>query len=241
MHIIPAVDIKDGKCVRLFQGDYSQVTVFSNDPVEMALRWQEAGARFLHVVDLDGADAGSLVNFEIISRIARSVDMLVEVGGGIRSLDSIERLLGNGVERVILGTVAVENAEMVEDACGRWADRVVVGIDARDGLVAIRGWKQTSTVSALDLGQRMVKLGVGRFVYTDISRDGTLTQPNYQAMGEFVNAAGVPVIASGGVSSVDQLEPLSQTGVEGVIIGRAIYTGALDLREAIKLVDGAGS
>lgn len=236
MHVIPAVDIKAGQCVRLYQGDYSKVTVFGDDPVQMALRWQDAGSRFLHVVDLDGADTGKLVNLEVIVRIAREVDMVVEVGGGIRSLSAIESLLDSAVERVILGTAAVENAELVKTACARWGDRIIVGIDARDGIVAVRGWKEASNVSALDLAERMAGVGVGRFIYTDISRDGTLTEPNYQAMAEFVRAAGVPVIASGGVSKLEHLEALRGTGVEGAIIGRAIYTGAVDLAEAIRLM-----
>lgn len=238
MDVIPAVDIKNGQCVRLYQGDYSRLTVFSDDPVEMALRWQQEGARYLHVVDLDGADLGRPGNCDVVVKIARSVGMMVEVGGGIRSIATIEMLLGNSIARVILGTAAVENPEMVREACDRWGDRVVVGIDARDGLVAVRGWKQTTKVSALDLATEMVGLGVRRFIYTDISRDGTLTEPNYQAISEFVAAARVPVIASGGVSSVAQLEPLLATGVEGVIVGRALYTGAFDLRKAIDLTEG---
>lgn len=238
LHVIPAIDIKDGQCVRLWQGDYSQVTVFSDDPVEMARRWRGAGAGFLHVVDLDGAVAGYPVNREVVARIVRSVDMVVEVGGGIRRIADVENLLANAVGRVILGTVAVENPELVLESCSRWDERVIVGIDARDGLVATRGWTETSRVSALDLADQMVRLGVKRFIYTDISRDGTLTQPNYRAVAEFVVAAGVPVIASGGVSTLEQLEPLRATGVEGVIVGRAIYTGALDLAAAVKLVEG---
>lgn len=237
MHIIPAIDIKDGQCVRLFQGDYSKVTVFSNDPVQMALRWQAAGARILHVVDLDGARTGSLTNFDVLVRIARTVGMLVEVGGGIRSIGAVERLLNNSVGRVVLGTAAVENEDVVRDACECWGERVVVGVDARDGLVAIRGWRETSNVSAFDLARRMVRLGVRRFIYTDISRDGTLTQPNYEAIAQFVAQAQVPVIASGGVSSVDQLDRLRDTGVEGAIIGRAIYSGDVDLGSAIKLME----
>lgn len=237
MHIIPAIDIKNGQCVRLYQGDYSKVTVFSDDPVEMALRWQREGARFLHVVDLDGADSGTPRNLEVVVDIVRTVDMAVEVGGGIRSLGVVESLLDKSVARVILGTAAVESAEMVREACAYWGDRIVVGIDARDGLVAVRGWKKTSKVSALDLARNMVSLGVRRFIYTDISRDGTLTEPNYRAVAEFVGAVGAPVIASGGISSIEQIEPLHATGVEGVIVGRALYTGSFDLAKAIKLTE----
>ena len=224
--------------MRLYQGNYSRLTVFSDDPVAMALRWQQEGARYLHVVDLDGADMGRPGNFDVVVNIARSVGMMVEVGGGIRSIAAIEALLGNSIARVILGTAAVENPGMVREACDRWGDRVVVGIDARDGLVAVRGWKQTTKVSALKLATEMVGLGVRRFIYTDITRDGTLTEPNYQAISEFVAIARAPVIASGGVSSIDQLEPLLATGVEGVIVGRALYTGAFDLRKAIELTEG---
>ncbi len=237
MLIIPAIDLKDGKCVRLYQGDYERVTVFGDDPVAMALTWQQQGGRFLHVVDLDGAASGAPGNLEVIRRIVRAVEIPVEVGGGIRSLSTIELLLEASVRRVVLGTAAVENQRLVEDACAKWGDRIVVGVDARGGKVATHGWKHTADILALDLAKRMVELGVPRFIYTDISRDGTLTEPNYDAIVEFVRAAGVPVIASGGVSTETHVRKLRDLGVEGVIVGKALYTGHVELPRANRLAE----
>ncbi|MBI4318774.1 MAG: 1-(5-phosphoribosyl)-5-[(5-phosphoribosylamino)methylideneamino]imidazole-4-carboxamide isomerase [Chloroflexi bacterium] len=238
MLVIPAIDIKDGKCVRLYQGDYERVTVFGEDPVEMALRWQRQGAKFLHLVDLDGAAAGRPCNLDVVEQIVAAVDAPVEVGGGIRDLPTIGLLLQAQVHRVVLGTAAVENQQLVKEACARWGEQIVVGIDARGGKVATRGWKETVDVTALELAREMVGLGVARFVYTDISRDGTLTEPNYEAILEFVRAAGVPVIASGGVSTEAQIERLRDLGVEGVIVGKALYTGDVDLASANRVAEG---
>ncbi|MBI2955417.1 MAG: 1-(5-phosphoribosyl)-5-[(5-phosphoribosylamino)methylideneamino]imidazole-4-carboxamide isomerase [Chloroflexi bacterium] len=238
MYVIPAIDIKDGKCVRLFQGDYDQVTVYSADPVGVALEWQKQAAVMLHVVDLDGAAVGTVSNLTVVQRICENVRIPIELGGGMRDLRAIEEVLVLGVERVILGTVAVENPRLVEDACRRWGERVVVGIDARDGLVATRGWKETSQVQALDLARQMLKLGARRFIYTDISRDGTLTEPNYGAIRDFVDAVAVPVVASGGVASVEHIARLRATGAEAVIVGKALYTGGVDLGRANDLARG---
>ena len=238
MYIIPAIDIKDGQCVRLYQGDYNQVTVFATDPVSVAKAWEEQGAVMLHVVDLDGAAAGTTRNLAKIKEICNAVTVPVELGGGIRDIETIEGILAAGIERVILGTAAVEEPMLVYDACRLWGERIVVGIDAREGLVATRGWKETSSVHALDLAKNLVDLGARRFIYTDISRDGTLTEPNYSAIRELVNAVPVPVIASGGVASIEHIERLRDTGAEAVIVGKALYTGAVDLRHANELTKG---
>ncbi len=237
MELIPAIDLRNGKCVRLYQGDYEQETVFSDDPVSMAERWQSEGAKRLHLVDLDGAARGEPCNLDAIEKIAATVEIPVQVGGGIRTLAMTEHLLNLGVGRVILGTVAIENPEIVAEACDKFNDQIIVGIDARDGWVATRGWLQQSRTPAHELATKMVALGAGRFIYTDISRDGTLTSPNLEAVAELVSQVSVPIIAAGGISSVEHLTRLAELGVEGAIVGRAIYTGDVNLEEAMKSVD----
>lgn len=233
MLLIPAIDVKDGRCVRLYQGDYRRVTVYSDHPAGVAARWQEMGAPYLHLVDLDGAAQGRPVNLDSIREVVREVTIPVEVGGGIRSPQAVEELLSLGVSRVILGTAAVEDRDLVARAVRKWGERVAVGIDARDGLVATHGWQRTSGQRAVDLARELVQVGVRRFIYTDIRRDGTLTEPSYDSTLELVVAVPVPVIASGGVSRVEHLRKLRTIGVEGAIVGRALYTGAIDLREAL--------
>ncbi|GCF09491.1 1-(5-phosphoribosyl)-5-[(5-phosphoribosylamino)methylideneamino]imidazole-4-carboxamide isomerase [Dictyobacter arantiisoli] len=237
MIILPAIDIKDGRCVRLFQGDYAQVTTYDTDPVEVALRWQAAGASWLHLVDLDGAKAGYPVNIELIKRIRAATTLRIEVGGGMRTLEHIEQILEVGVERVILGTVAITNRELLQQALDRWQERIVVGLDARDGLVAIAGWLETSQVKAVDLARELSAIGVQRFIYTDIARDGALIGPNLPALAEMQQAVSSALIASGGVSSLKDLHALAQSGVEGTIVGKAIYTGAVDLASAIREIE----
>lgn len=234
MIILPAIDIKDGRCVRLFQGDYDQVTTYGSDPVEVALRWQEAGASWLHVVDLDGAKEGRPVNFDLIKRIRAATTMHIELGGGMRSLAHIEQVLALGIERIILGTVAITDRDLLHEALAKWGERIVVGLDARDGLVAIAGWRETASVKAVDLGTELSAAGVQRFVYTDIARDGALTGPNFPAMHEMQQAITGALIASGGVSSLEDLRRLAELGVEGTIVGKAIYTGNVDLAVAIR-------
>jgi len=236
MEIIPAIDLRNGKCVRLYQGDYGKETVFSDDPVSMALRWQSEGARRLHIVDLDGAARGEPVNLETIEDIIAAIDIPVEVGGGIRSLETIEKLLNAGIDRAILGTVAVEKPDLAEEACRRFGEQIIVSIDARDRMVATRGWLQESRVTAVELARRMGELGVKRFIYTDISRDGTLTSPNFEAISELLSQVDVPVIAAGGISSVHHLTELAGLGVEGAIVGKAMYTGDVKLAEAFKTI-----
>lgn len=234
MEVIPAIDLRWGRCVRLYQGDYSKETVFSEDPLGVALHWQELGAPRLHVVDLDGAQQGEPVNLGVINGILALVDIPVQVGGGIRTLAVATKLLGMGASRVVLGTAAVEEPQVVQELCQKvGGDRVVVSVDARDGLVSTRGWTAKGTVRATALVKKMASLGVERFVYTDISRDGTLTEPNFAAIQELVLATRARIIASGGVASAEHVRRLAQIGVEAAIVGRALYTGALDLRAAL--------
>jgi phosphoribosylformimino-5-aminoimidazole carboxamide ribotide isomerase len=235
IEIIPAIDIRDGRCVRLYQGDYDQETVFSDDPVEVALEWQSLGAPRLHIVDLDGAYSGEIYNLDIINEIASAVLVPTQLGGGIRSLGTIEQLLKAGIERVILGTAAVEDQGLVKQACQRFGESIIVGIDAREGYVSTHGWRQETQLEAVEFAQSMAKLGVRRFIYTDINRDGTLTEPNFSATAELINAVKMPVIASGGVSSLNHLGMLKSLGAEGAIIGKALYTGDIDLKQALAI------
>ena len=235
MDIIPAIDLRGGKAVRLFRGDYSRETVFDEDPVQVAVRWESEGARRLHVVDLDGARTGVPTQTEIVQRILASTSIPVQVGGAVRSMDDIQRLLALGIDRVVLGTLAVEDPDLVVEACRRFGpDRVVVGIDARDGRVAVRGWQQSSAKSSIEVGTGLATRGVIRFVYTDIARDGTLEGPNVAAVAAFRRAVGTAVIASGGVANAADVLALKAAGAEAVIIGRALYSGALALGEAIE-------
>jgi len=220
--------------VRLYQGDYNQETVFADDPLEVALRWQSLGAPRLHVVDLDGAASGRVENLEIIRDIARAILIPVQMGGGIRDLATVESLLKEGIERVILGTAAAEDHDLIKDACRRFRDSLVVGIDAREGLVATRGWLKDTGQPALELARDMADLGVRRFVYTDISRDGTLTEPNFAAIAEIIEALRVPVIAAGGITTINHLQMLDKLGAEGAIVGRALYTGDIEFKAALK-------
>ena len=235
MEVIPAIDLKDGACVRLYQGDFEQTTVFSTDPAETALRWQSAGAPRIHVVDLDGSRSGVPTNLESIRAIADAVSVPLQVGGGVRTAETAQALLEAGVERVVLGTAAVVDPGLVHELCRRWgAERVVVAVDAREGRVAIRGWTEDTSVDATELVKEMAFLGPQRFLYTDISRDGTMTAPNFDAVGALIESTGMAIIASGGVTSLDDLRRLAQTGAEAAIVGRALYEGTLDLAEAIE-------
>jgi phosphoribosylformimino-5-aminoimidazole carboxamide ribotide isomerase len=233
MEIIPAIDIRAGQCVRLYQGDYAAETVYSYNPVSKAHEWVSQGATRLHVVDLDGAACGKIENLDIIREIAQGLLVPVQVGGGVRSIEDIESLFKAGVDRVILGTSAVENHELVKEACHRFNDSIIVGIDARDGKVAIRGWQQCTGVTAVSLARDMIRLGVRRFIYTDISRDGTLTEPNFCAVYELLDSIRTPVIASGGVSRPIHLKVLKQLGAEGAIVGKALYTGDINLKQVL--------
>lgn len=239
MNVIPAIDLLEGRCVRLYQGDYERSQVFDNNPAHVAKLWVEQGATQLHIVDLDGAKTGSLVNRQAIEAILQAVQVPVQVGGGLRDQSAVRQLLDMGVERIILGTVAVEQPQLVEQLCQEFPGQIIVGIDARNGRVATRGWLETSEVTAIDLAKQMQHLGTAAIIYTDIHRDGTLSGPNLEALRELANAVSIPIIASGGVSSITDLlsllalEPL---GVSGVIVGRAIYTGDVSLKAAIQAV-----
>ena len=240
MIIFPAIDLLGGKCVRLVQGDFGRETVYSDDVAATALKWQNSGAKFLHVVDLDGARAGSPKNLDAIKKILDAVTIPIEVGGGVRSLDDIERLLTLGVRRVILGSVAVENPSLVAEAVARFGSRIVVGIDARGGLVAVHGWERSSTVTADDLARRIVTAGVKTIIYTDISRDGMLSGVDAGVFARLAKSSGAQIVASGGVRSIEDIRALKAVetaGVVGVIVGKAIYTGALDLSAAIALAE----
>lgn len=236
MIVIPAIDLKDGKCVRLLQGRSEDMTVYSDDPVSTALRWQSMGASLIHIVDLDGAFSGSQKNIDSIIRIRQAVGAKLQLGGGIRDLKTIERLLGLGIDRVILGTVAIENPSIVEEASREFPQSILVGIDAKDSLVAVKGWVEVSRVRAVELAKKMEGLGAAGIIYTDIARDGMLTGPNIEATQEIVSSVGIPVIASGGVSSIEDIKRLKEIkGLWGAITGKAIYTGLLNLKEAIEL------
>ena len=238
MEVIPAIDLRLGLCVRLFQGDYQQETVFSDEPVSVALAWQEQGAPRLHLVDLDGAASGVPVNLEVITSIIHNLTIPVQIGGGIRDLATAESLLSAGADRVVIGTAAVENPSLVEDLCQKHgSQRVVIAVDAKDGLVAIKGWLESTEVKAQDLVEQMALLGVRRILYTDISRDGTLTEPNFEANADLVRTTDMAVLASGGIATLDHVRRLVDTGAEGAILGRALYTEAFSLREAIAVAE----
>jgi phosphoribosylformimino-5-aminoimidazole carboxamide ribotide isomerase len=242
MDVIPAIDLLEGRCVRLYQGDYERSQVFNDNPADVAKQWVDQGATRLHIVDLDGAKVGHPVNTQAIEAIVQAVSVPVQVGGGLRDRIGVAQLLSTGVQRVILGTAAVEDHPLVEQLCKEFPERIVIGIDARNGWVATRGWLETSEVTATDLAGQMAQLGVAAIIYTDIHRDGTLTGPNLDALRELATGISIPVIASGGVSSITDLlsllalEPL---GVSGVIVGRALYTGNILLKEAIQAI-GSG-
>ena len=243
MIIFPAIDIRGGKCVRLLKGDFAKETVFSDKPEEMAKKWQAQGAQFLHLVDLDGALAGRPQNLATVEKILAAVDIPVELGGGICTMESIDEVLALGVRRVILGSVAVRDPELVKTACAKYGDRIVVGIDAKDGIVAVDGWGVSGDVEATALAKEMKKAGVKTIIYTDISRDGTLAGVNVEATAKLARESGVAVVASGGVKSIadiEALKPYEKAGIEGVIVGKSIYMGTLDLAEAIEIAAKEG-
>ena len=234
MEVIPAIDLRGGRCVRLFQGDFRRETVFSDDPLSVALHWQEEGGPRLHVVDLDGAATGEPRHLDIIAEIVAALSIPVQVGGGIRTAGTARAWLEAGVDRVVIGTAAVRDPRMVEEVCrSHGSERVVVSVDARDGMVALQGWTESSGVSVLELSRSMADLGVERLLYTDIARDGMLSGPDVDTNAALVRDTGMAILASGGVSSLEDVRQLAATGVEGVIVGRALYAGTLSLSEAV--------
>ncbi len=243
MIIIPAIDLKGGECVRLLQGKMEKVTIFSDDPGKTAKKWEAMGAEFLHVVDLDGAFKGKPVNEKAITNILKSISIPVQLGGGIRDWDTIDNYLNLGIERVILGTAAHRNSNLVKEACRRYSGRIVVGIDARDGMVAVEGWGEITRETASDLAKKFEGYGVSAIVFTDIKRDGMLTGPNIESITDLARSINIPVIASGGVVDTDSIKNLlkiEKYGIMGIIVGRAIYDGSLDLGDAIELAGKTG-
>ena len=235
MKLYPAIDLKEGKCVRLMQGDYDAVTIYGNNPSEMAKKWEDLGGDFLHIVDLDGAKAGQAVNQEAITQIIEAVQIPIEVGGGIRTMEDIGAQLNMGVHRVILGSAAIRNKALVKEALEAFgSDRTVVGVDAKEGRVAIEGWLEVTDVSALDFCKELESMGVQTVIYTDIAKDGMMQGPNLEETKKIVDHTQLKVVASGGVSCLEDLEALEKIGVEGAIIGKALYTKAIDLEEASK-------
>lgn len=238
MIVIPAIDLKNGNCVRLEQGEMHRDTVFSDNPAEQALKWQEAGAELLHLVDLDGAFAGEPRNKGAIEAIIKALRIPAQLGGGIRDIVTIEAYLSLGLSRVIIGTAAQRNPELVVEACKKFPGKIVVGIDAKNGMVAVQGWAEVTGITAVDLARKFEDCGVSAIIYTDISRDGMMAGPNIEATKALAEAISIPVIASGGVSSLKDIENLmaiEQSGISGAITGKAIYTGAINLADAISL------
>ena len=237
--VIPAIDLRAGRCVRLFQGDYARETRYSDDPVAVALRWRDLGAPRLHVVDLDGAREGKPLNHEVMAAICQAVDIPVEVSGGLRTMETIDAAVAYGADRVQLGSAAVRDPELVRQAVARYPGRIVVSIDARAGEVVTDGWVQGTGRGVLDLARAMIEAGVPRLMFTDVGRDSTLTEPNFEALAELVRVLPVPVVASGGVAHVDHLRRLAGIGCEGAIVGKALYEGLVELPVALSAV-GAG-
>ena len=236
MIIIPAIDLKDQKVVRLTQGKFDQKTEYNQDPVDVAKKWQNSGAKLIHVIDLDGAEKGTSENFNIIKKIQESVEIPIEVGGGIRNKEAIERLVDIGVSRVILGTKAVEDFNFVQDVLSKWNNQIAISLDCANGMVTTKGWAEISSIKGKDLAQKLEQAGLKMLIYTDIARDGALIGPNIKQVQEILNAVNIMVIASGGVSNLDDIKNLLSVKTKnlyGVIVGKALYENRLDLREAI--------
>lgn len=235
MLIIPAIDIKGGKCVRLTQGNFESEKVYSEDPMAIARQWEEQGAQMLHIVDLDGSRKGNLANLEVIMRLVQEIKIPIQVGGGIRNKEAVKALLSCGVSRVILGTVALENDEELKNILEDFASKVAVALDTKNGKLMKKGWFENSDKGSITTALRLEDLGVKRFIYTDVVRDGTLTEPNYKEIANLIKNVLVPVIASGGISTINSIKQLKTMGVEGVIIGKALYEGRVNLKEAINV------
>ena len=240
MLIIPAIDIKKGKCVRLFQGNFEKEIIYGDDPIEVAEKWEKQGAKLLHIVDLDGAKTGRIKHLKLIAEIIKNISIPVEVGGGIRDLDTIEELFAAGVGNVILSTLAYENSSLLKKICEQYQEKISVSIDAKEGFFSIKGWQETTKEKAIDFAQRMEVLGVKRFIYTDIKRDGTLSGINLEGIRKFAASIEGKVIASGGISNIEDVKRIKNLGLNnlsGIIIGKALYTGAIDLRKSLKIAN----
>jgi len=239
MKLYPAIDLKDGNCVRLLQGDYNEVTVYGSNPAEMAKKWESLGGDYLHIVDLDGAKEGKGINDEAIRAIVKAIHIPIELGGGIRTLEDIKAKLAMGVDRVILGSAAIKNKALVKEAIETFgAEKIVVGVDAKGGMVAIEGWLEVTNISALDFCKELEILGVKTVIYTDIAKDGMMQGPNIEETARLVEATGLNIVASGGVSTLSDLQKLEKINVYGAIIGKALYIGAVQLEEAAKMFSG---
>ncbi len=238
MIILPAIDILGGKCVRLTKGEYGTAEKVAADPIETALSFERAGAEFIHMVDLDGAKEGSRVNSDIYTEVARRVNVPIEVGGGIRDMDTIDYYINKGIERVIIGSAALKNPPLVKEAVEKYGDRIAVGIDALDGMVKTAGWLEGSDVNYIDLAREMAAVGVKYVIFTDISRDGTLEGPNLTQLAALANAVDINIIASGGIRDIGNIRDLAKMNLYGAICGKSIYSGSLDLREAIEVSKG---
>lgn len=232
MIIIPAIDIRNGKCVRLRQGNYSDETIYGEDPVVMAQKWQAEGAQALHIVDLDGARSGQLTNFEIVEKITQIANVPVQVGGGIQAEETIKKLLSIGVSKVIIGTLALEDEALLKKLLSSYADQIIVSLDSKNGVLAKRGWLEATDNSLIATAQKLEKLGVKTFIYTDVLKDGMLSKPNYAGVKELLNSIEIPLIVAGGISSILDIEQLKLMKVAGVIVGKALYEGRINIKEA---------
>lgn len=240
MQLIPAIDLKDGKCVRLTQGDIKRMDVFSDDPVSVAKKWESLGASIIHVVDLDGAFTGNTLNLETIKKILDAVKIPIQLGGGIRSFNTIEKYIKMGISRVVIGTAAVKNPKLVKEAVELYGERIIVGIDARDEKVTIKGWVETSPVNCYELAREMEQIGIKRIIFTDVSKDGMMEGPNIKSIKKMLKQTTLKIIASGGISSIEDIMALKQIdddNLEGVIVGKALYTQKIDYKRAQKLLE----
>lgn len=238
MKIFPAIDLKNGKCVRLYQGEFSSSQVVGEDPLQTALKFAVQGAEYLHMVDLDGALSGNVQNLNSINKVIKDVKIPIQLGGGVRSLDTVEMLLEKGLNRVILGTAALNNPLLVKEAVKKFGDKIAIGIDARDGYVAVEGWQKSSKIEYIDFAKQMENIGVKTIIFTDISRDGTLTGPNFEATGKLNDIVSCNIIASGGMKNIEDIKKLVKMNMYGAIIGKALYSGNISLAEAI--MEGRG-
>lgn len=234
MNIFPAIDLFEGKAVRLFKGDYSCMTVYSDNPLNIARDFEQKGARFIHMVDLEGAKNGTTPNIEVVKQIAQNTSLFCEIGGGIRSAETVEKYLNCGVDRVILGTAAVENEEFLKSAVEKYGDKIAVGADVKDGFVAVKGWTEKSEYGCFDFCEKMRKIGVKTLICTDVSKDGAMKGTNRELYKELSQKFDMDIVASGGISDIDDIKALRQLGLYGAIIGKAYYTGAIDLKEALE-------